>query len=162
VGFRQVGVSFARDARHAGKPKYTFAALVRLAIDGLVSCGGTPLTLVAYLGVLSLLVAFGLTGWLLAGGWSSQTTPQGLGTLAAVVYMGSVQLLSLGVIAEYLRRIFLEVKGRPTYIIGRVTRQGQEPSHANQLPACGRGRVPGGAGARPGPARAAAPGAFGD
>jgi len=124
VGFRQVGVAYERDARHAGQPKYTFKSLVRLAIDGLVSFSGYPLTLVTYLGLFSFLIALVLTGWVLVDAWGRHTAPRGwASTVAAVVYMGAVQLISLGIIAEYLRRIFLEVKGRPTYVIGRVSRQ---------------------------------------
>src|SRR5262249_30238031 len=102
VGFRQIGVPVERDARQAGTPKYTFRALVRLAVDGLVSFSGLPLTLVSYLGAFTLLAALVLTGWIVAEAWGRPGTSHGwASTMMVVLYMGSIQLLSLGVIAEY-------------------------------------------------------------
>jgi dolichol-phosphate mannosyltransferase len=127
VGFRQVGLVYERDARHAGRPKYTLRRLLNLAVDGLVSFSGYPLALVTYLGIFSLFLAIGLTAWVFLDAWSSGTTPRGwASTMVVVVYMGGVQLIGLGIIAEYVRRIFLEVKGRPTYIVGRVSGQADD------------------------------------
>jgi dolichol-phosphate mannosyltransferase len=123
VGFRQIGLPHERDARFAGKPKYTFKALLRLAIDGMVGFSDFPLTLVTYFGIFSFILALGLSGWVLFDALHERTAPRGwASTLAVVLYMGSVQLLSLGIIAEYIRRIFLETKQRPFYIVGRITR----------------------------------------
>jgi glycosyltransferase involved in cell wall biosynthesis len=127
VGFRQVGVVYERDARHAGQPKYTLRRLMNLAVDGLVSFSGYPLALVTYLGIFSLFLAVGLTAWVLLDAWSSGQAPRGwASTMVVAVYMGGVQLIGLGIIAEYVRRIFLEVKGRPTYIVGRVSGRAEE------------------------------------
>jgi dolichol-phosphate mannosyltransferase len=127
VGFRQVGLVYERDARHAGQPKYTFRKLVRLAVDGLVSFSGYPLTIVTYLGVLSLVLALALASWVCFDAWFGHSAPRGWASSIIVsLFMGGVQLVSLGIIAEYLRRIFLEVKGRPTYIVGRVTGSGRK------------------------------------
>ncbi len=127
VGFRQVGVVYERDPRYAGRPKYTLRRLFNLAVDGLVSFSGYPLALVTYLGVFSLFVALGLTAWVLIDAWSSGITPRGwASTMVVVIYMGGVQLIGMGVMAEYVRRIFLEVKGRPTYIVGRTSGRADE------------------------------------
>jgi polyisoprenyl-phosphate glycosyltransferase len=121
VGFKQIGLAYERDARHAGEPKYTLKALVRLALDGLMSFSGFPLTLSTYMGIASLFVAMGLTSWVFLDEWLNPSTPRGwASTIIVVIFMGGVQLVSLGIMAEYQRRIFLEVKGRPTYIVGRV------------------------------------------
>jgi dolichol-phosphate mannosyltransferase len=123
VGFRQTGLCYERDARHAGKPKYTFKALSRLAIDGLVSFSAFPLSLVTYFGLFSLFLALGLTAWVLADALFRSTAPRGWASIMVVMlYLGAVQLLSLGIVAEYVRRIFLESKQRPTYLVTRVTR----------------------------------------
>ena len=123
VGFKQVGLKYERAAREAGQPKYTLKALVRLAVDGLVSFSGYPLHLVTYLGFLTAMMAVGLSVWAFADAISNQATPRGwASTIIVVLFMSSVQLLSLGIIGEYVRRIFLEVKGRPTYIVGAVKR----------------------------------------
>jgi dolichol-phosphate mannosyltransferase len=122
VGFNQIGITYERDARHAGKSKYTLGRLVRLALDGLVNFSGFPLALVAYLGFFSLALALILTAWVCIDGMRDQATPRGwASTIIVVLYMGSVQLLGLGIVAQYLRRIFHEVKQRPTYLVSHVT-----------------------------------------
>jgi dolichol-phosphate mannosyltransferase len=122
VGFRQVGIRYERDPRQAGTSKYGFFALLRLAVDGLVGFSGYPLTLVTQLGIASLLLAVGLTAWVLMDAYWHHTAPRGWASLIVVVlYMSSMQLFSLGIIAEYIRRIFIEAKGRPTYVV-RTTR----------------------------------------
>jgi dolichol-phosphate mannosyltransferase len=121
VGFRQTGLRYERAARSAGQPKYTFRALVRLAVDGLVSFSGSPLTVVTYLGLTSAALALALTVWVVVDALSNQETPRGwASTIIVVLFMSAVQLLSLGVIGEYIRRIFLETKGRPSYIVREV------------------------------------------
>jgi dolichol-phosphate mannosyltransferase len=127
VGLRQTGVYYERDARHAGRPAYTFKALRRLAMDGLVSFSTVPLVLVRRMGMLAAVtaVALGLlvvVGRLVVG--SNRLPPWGWSSLACLILMASsVQLLSLGVIGEYLARIFIEVKRRPTYLIADVVEQ---------------------------------------
>jgi len=126
VGFRQTGLRYERAARAAGEPKYSFRALVRLAIDGLISFSSYPLTLVTYLGMASAVMAVLLTVWVLADAVCNQVTPRGwASTILVVLYMSTVQLISLGIIGEYIRRIFLETKGRPTYIAREVRRHEQ-------------------------------------
>jgi dolichol-phosphate mannosyltransferase len=127
VGFRQVGVCYERAAREAGKPKYTFRALVGLALDGLVSFSSYPLHLVTYLGLAAAGLAGVLGLWALVDALYNAQTPRGwASTIVVVLFMSAVQLISLGIMGEYVRRIFLECKGRPTYIIREVARQGGE------------------------------------
>jgi polyisoprenyl-phosphate glycosyltransferase len=132
VGFRQIGISYERDARHAGESKYSFFALLRLATDGLVGFSGYPLTLVTQLGMASLVLAVGLTVWVLMDAFWHHTAPRGwASTIVVFLYMNSIQLFSLGIIAEYIRRIFLEAKGRPTYIV-RAARGLSPPKEENE------------------------------
>ncbi len=120
VGFRQVGLPYERAARGAGSSKYSLKALIGLAIDGLVSFSSYPLRLVTYLGLATISLAFVLLGWVLFDAWFTQTAPPGwASTIVVVLFMASVQLLSLGIIGEYIRLIFLEVKRRPTYIVAK-------------------------------------------
>ncbi len=117
VGFRQCGVCYDRPARESGQPKYSFRALLRLAIDGLISFSSFPLALATYLGLFSAGVALVLTLWLLLS-WRDPAILQGWTTTVIVVlFMGAAQLLTQGIQGEYIRRIFLECKDRPTYII---------------------------------------------
>jgi glycosyltransferase involved in cell wall biosynthesis len=119
VGFRQTGLAYERAARDAGRPKYALRALVALAVDGLISFSSSPLRLVTRIGLVSALVALGLAVWVVRDAYNHQTAPRGwASTIVIVLFMGSVQLISLGIIGEYIRLIFLETKGRPTYIVG--------------------------------------------
>lgn len=118
AGFRQVGLEYERAGRDLGRPKYTTFALIRLAVDGLVSFSGYPLRTITRLGLLTLVATGGLSVWALIDALAYHTAPPGWASLILVVlFLGSVQLLSLGIIGEYIRLIFLEVKGRPPYIV---------------------------------------------
>ena len=130
VGLKQVGVAYERDARQGGVPQYTLKSLVKLAMDGLVSFSSTPLRWVTRLGVASAVAAVLIGMWVVGVTiyeWNQHIrdrTPRGWASLACVVLlMSSVQLLSLGIIGEYLARIFQEVKGRPTFLIARIEQQ---------------------------------------
>lgn len=128
IGLKQIGVSYERAHRAAGEPSYTFRSLIKLAIDGLVSFSAAPLRLMTRVGLLGVLCAVLLGIWAVAVtiyGWIEETeTPRGWASLACLILgMGSVQLLSLGVIGEYLSRIFLEVKQRPSFLIARISEQ---------------------------------------
>jgi glycosyltransferase involved in cell wall biosynthesis len=128
VGLKQIGVAYERDARQAGVPQYTFKSLVKLAMDGLVSFSSTPLKFVTRVGVASAGAAMLLGFWVIGvtiHEWNlpehARKTPRGWASVACLVLMMSaIQLLSLGIIGEYLARIFQEVKGRPTFLIARI------------------------------------------
>lgn len=127
IGLRQAGIAYERDARAAGVPQYTLAKLLKLAMDGLVSFSAAPLRWVMRLGVLSLVCSMALGAWVVAStviAWlypSATRTPRGWASLACIVLAASAtQMISLGVIGEYLSRIFAEVKGRPTFLIASV------------------------------------------
>jgi dolichol-phosphate mannosyltransferase len=117
VGFRQVPLEYDRDARAAGAPKYTFRALVRLAVDGLVGFSSAPLQVITYLGLLAATVALGLTLWVAWDAFTTQSAPRGwASTIIVVLFMGAIQMINQGIMGAYIRRLFLEVKGRPTYV----------------------------------------------
>jgi dolichol-phosphate mannosyltransferase len=127
AGYRQRGIRYERAARNAGRPKYTFRALVRLAFDGLVGFSSFPLALIGYLGFFTLAAALLAGGFLAVDGLFRQQAPAGWSvTLLAVLLVGSLNLLSLGIVGQYVRRIFLETKGRPTYIVASL-RQREAP-----------------------------------
>lgn len=118
VGFRQIGVRYERHMREAGKPKYTFRALLRLALDGLISFSAYPLNLVSYLAMFSAGLTVLLVLWTIWNSLARPETPRGwASTMIVVLFTSTIQLLCLGIVAEYIRRIFLECKGRPTYIL---------------------------------------------
>ncbi|CAN5194134.1 glycosyltransferase family 2 protein [soil metagenome] len=116
VGFKQIGVEYERDRRAAGVPKYTLRRLIGLAVDGLFNFSAFPLRLITGTAFVSLFAATILTAFAIA-------TPSQILTLLAIVCgFSGVQFLALSIVGEYLRRILLEVKGRPTYIVADVVR----------------------------------------
>ncbi len=121
VGLRQSGVEYERDARAAGVPQYTLAKLIKLAMDGLVSFSSVPLKMIMRLGFLSVGISLLLAIWvLLAAIYDIKTLRGWASTACLILFTSAVQMISLGVIGEYLSRIFLEVKGRPTFLIGSI------------------------------------------
>ena len=118
VGFRQVGVPFERPARLAGTPKYRLRHLVGLAISGYVGFSSLPLRAAAWLGICAALLGFGLAGWVIATKLADIPSPRGWASTAALIlFVGGLQLMVLGVIGEYLGRVYDEVRQRPTYLL---------------------------------------------
>jgi glycosyltransferase involved in cell wall biosynthesis len=125
VGFNAIGVPYERPQRAAGSSKFNLWRLWNFALDGVVSFSTAPLRAWFYVGVVIAAVAvlyalFIVTRVLLFG----IDTPGYASLLIAVLLMGAIQLLSLGIIGEYLGRLFLEVKGRPIYVIEGVYENG--------------------------------------
>ncbi len=122
VGFRQTAVKFERDARFAGEVKYTFRKSLRLAINSLVSFSKVPLRLSTYLGLFSAFLALAMA--ILVLYWRLYQPHSPLTGLAAIVmailFLGSVQLVCIGILGEYIGRIYEEVKGRPLYTLAEV------------------------------------------
>ncbi|MCG8352448.1 MAG: glycosyltransferase family 2 protein [Chloroflexales bacterium] len=124
VGFKQIGVPYKRDARKAGETKYPLRKMLKFAMDGITSFSYLPLQLATYMGfvvaALSLLFLIAVFVLRLAAANPDPTTAAFYGqasTLVTVLFLGSVQLIFLGVIGEYLGRIYDEVKRRPLYIV---------------------------------------------
>jgi dolichol-phosphate mannosyltransferase len=120
VGFRQVGVAIDRAPRHAGQPKFTLPKLVALALDGLIGFSEGPTRPAGVLGALGLVGAgLGLAAaagrCLLAAHWP----PGWVWVVLTIMLSGSMQLLFIAIVGEYVSRIFQEVNGRPTYLIQR-------------------------------------------
>jgi polyisoprenyl-phosphate glycosyltransferase len=123
VGFRQTAVQFERDPRFAGKEKYTFGKSLALAINGIVSLSKMPLKLATYLGTISAIVALLMIVMVLYWRLFNLATPLIGYTLItiALFFLGSVQLLCLGILGEYIGRIYEEVKGRPIYTVKEIS-----------------------------------------
>lgn len=121
VGFRQVGIQYERAARCAGDSKYSWSALTRLALDGLVGFSGLPINLVLWLGLGVTGLAVCATLGIIVAACFWKAMPATWATMLLVVlYLGAVQLVGLGIVGEYVGRIFDEAKGRPTYIVREV------------------------------------------
>ena len=128
VGYDQVGVRYVREARHAGVTKFPMRRMLAFAADGIVSFSTVPLRLVMMLGffvsfVSVLAAGFGVVAKIasfdVVPGWASIVVPMGI--------IGGVQLVVLGVIGEYIARIYDEVKQRPLYLVREVVRSDTRP-----------------------------------
>jgi dolichol-phosphate mannosyltransferase len=118
AGFRQIALPYDRAARHAGESKYPVTKMVHFAMDGIISFSLVPLKLAIWTGFIAIWIA--VAGIIVAildrllekgltRGWAS--------LFVAVLFMGGVQLVSLGILGEYLGRIYTEVKRRPLYVV---------------------------------------------
>jgi dolichol-phosphate mannosyltransferase len=134
VGFRQVGLEVERAERAAGTSKYNFLRLLRLAFDGIFSFSTMPLRAATFMGLAVLACAVFYTGYAVYVRLILDRSPVGFTAqlLITVVLLG-IQLIILGVMGEYIGRIYEEVKRRPIYIIGRTVRDDAGaaiPNHA--------------------------------
>jgi glycosyltransferase involved in cell wall biosynthesis len=120
VGFRSIAVPFHVHGRRNGCSSFGVAALFRLALTGLVSFSDLPLRIWSSLGFAIALAAMGYGLWLLEEVWLDGVTVPGWATLAvSLMFFSGVQLISVGILGEYLARVFSEVKQRPHYIVAR-------------------------------------------
>ncbi len=118
VGFKKKEFLYDRDPRAAGTTKYNYGRLVNLAIDGITSFTTAPLRISTYVGAFVSFVAFVYIVYLLLRPLFGVNTGSGYSsTLAVILFLGGVQLLSLGIIGEYIGRIFNETKRRPLYFV---------------------------------------------
>ena len=118
VGFRQARLEFDRETRLAGEPKYSLPKLFRLALDGILNFSRVPLRLATLSGLAAVL--FGILYLFYVGlAWMmNATSPRGFISLAVlIIFFGGVQLLSIGIIGEYVGQVFDEVKGRPLTVV---------------------------------------------
>ena len=120
IGFKSVGVSFEVAARASGSSKFSYRTLTRFALDGLTSFSTTPLRVWTFTGVaVSIFALASAVYFIIRTAVLGVDVPGYASLIVSVTFFAGVQLLSLGVIGEYIGRIFAEVKGRPLYIVAR-------------------------------------------
>ena len=122
VGFKQIVVEYKRSARIAGETKYPFRKMLRLALNAVTGFSYFPLQVATFFGFFSAgiaILAMPVVIYLRASG--SQTFFGQASTLLAVLFLGGVQLISLGILGEYIGRLYDEAKGRPLYIVRETT-----------------------------------------
>jgi dolichol-phosphate mannosyltransferase len=126
VGFNQTGVEYDRDERHSGTTKYPVSKMLRFAVDGITSFSDVPLRFASYLGFSASVVAFVyalvIIGFKVFSLNPPAYTPGWASTIVAVLFLGGVQLIGIGILGEYIGRIYDEVKGRPLYLIRDIER----------------------------------------
>lgn len=127
LGGRQVPLLYDRDSRYAGETKYTLRKMIRFAIDGITGFSAAPLKLATMFALLagSLAVMLGL--YTIVGYTFFHPVPGWTSTLVVILFFSAAQLLSLGIIGEYLGRIYMQSKGRPLFIISEVVSEAPGP-----------------------------------
>jgi polyisoprenyl-phosphate glycosyltransferase len=127
IGFPQTGLTYSRDKRFAGETKYPYRKMIKFAFDGITSFSTVPLKLATWSGYGASLLAFlyllsvfvqKLLGYTVEG-WAT--------IMVAMLFLGGVQLVCLGILGEYLGRIFNEVKPRPMYVVEEILQSSPDP-----------------------------------
>jgi dolichol-phosphate mannosyltransferase len=118
AGFRQSGIEYDRDPRFAGEPQMSLARLIELALDGIFSFSNVPLRLAVFVGLFVAILAFiGGLVVLYAKLFTDKAILGWASTIISILFVGGMVLLTLGIIGEYVGRIYEEVKNRPLYVI---------------------------------------------
>ncbi len=130
IGFSQTTVEYERDARHAGVTKYPLIKSVALALNAITSFSGTPLRFIFYLGTVLCTLSVGIGIYLFIVWNFIQTSPMHAGTTyltLAIFFVSGLQMLCMGILGQYLRRVFDEIKNRPLYLIKQSNLLPQKP-----------------------------------
>lgn len=138
VGFRQTGLAYERASRFAGEPKYTLSKLIKLALDGIINFSYRPLQLIMSIGVLlamasvlgsAFVIVQYVTNWTIMGfnphqarGWTS--------LIFVLLFFSAVQLICIGILGEYIGRLFEEVKQRPAWVVKKRLNFGDSTADA--------------------------------
>ena len=121
VGFKSTSVYYERHERIAGESHYPLKKMLALAFDGITSLSVKPIRMITGLGLVVTIISFLLIIWAIVGKIQGSTVSGWSSTISIICFLGGVQLLSLGIIGEYIGKIYLETKARPRYIISERT-----------------------------------------
>ena len=136
VGFKQIGITYDRAPRAGGNTKYPLREMIRLASDALFGFSRLPLQLSVAIGLFLSAACFAYGAVAVWSRWAhDQPIPEWNSLIVAIVFVGGVQLVSLGIIGEYIGRIYEEVRQRPLYIIEKITGPGRLPPHTSPITA---------------------------
>jgi dolichol-phosphate mannosyltransferase len=128
IGFTQTAVPYERDARFAGTTKYSMRKMLRFSLDAMTSFSWVPLQLATLLGFLFSAIALLAVPLVIALRLAGETIPGFATVLCLILLIGGIQLITVGIIGEYVGRIYDEVKGRPLYLVRETRNLGPEPA----------------------------------
>ncbi|MBP5937593.1 glycosyltransferase family 2 protein [Streptomyces sp. LBUM 1476] len=121
LGFPSGEVTYEREARTAGHSKYPLGRMIRLAVDSVTGFSAAPLRIATWLGAFAFLVCLGLIGYTLWAHAYEETVPGWTSLFTGVLFIGAVQLICVGLLGEYVGRIYTAVQNRPTYFVATDT-----------------------------------------
>ena len=126
VGFRTATVEYERHERMAGRSHYPLRSMINLAINGITSLSIKPITVITTVGMIASLIGFIGIIWAIVGFFAHNTVTGWASTTVIILFMGGIQMMSLGVIGEYVGKTYMETKRRPRYIISERTWEPRE------------------------------------
>ena len=126
VGFKSTCVTYDRNERLAGKSKYPLKKMLKLAANGITNLSVKPIHLIFLIGIISVLISLGGIIWSIVAYFLNSTVAGWSSIMAAIFFFGGIQILCIGVIGEYIGKIYLETKARPRYIISKKTDESNE------------------------------------
>ncbi|HET7108880.1 MAG TPA: glycosyltransferase family 2 protein [Candidatus Acidoferrum sp.] len=133
VGFRQIGIPVERAERHSGKSKYSLIRLLKLAADGIFAFSIVPIRAAALIGATVMFLSFLYVCYAIYAKMFLHQSPQGFtALLVAITFLSGIMFFFVGIIGEYVGRIYEETKARPQYIIGRIVGKSVTQSESNQ------------------------------
>lgn len=126
IGFKQIGVEYDRDDRKEGDTKYSLLKLIKLALNGIFNFSEFPVKFISILGVITIIISLSYLSFTLFKQAVYGVVPEGFtGIIFTIILFGGVQLLSIGILGEYILRIFFQVKERPLFIVKRKIKNGE-------------------------------------
>jgi dolichol-phosphate mannosyltransferase len=126
IGFKQTALPYQREERYRGSTKYPFSKMLKFALDGLTSFSTAPLKLATWLGYATASLAFLYLLSVFIQKWLGQTVHGWATIMVALLFLGGVQMICLGILGEYLGRIFNEIKPRPVYIVEETLERAEQ------------------------------------
>jgi glycosyltransferase involved in cell wall biosynthesis len=125
VGFKQIGIAYERDARAAGETKYTFRKLLKLASDGIFNFSAIPLRIILQIGLYAILLSLFYLGFAIIYDSYIEQLPTGFITIVfLLIILNGTILLSLGILGQYIIRIFNQVNNRPLFVVNNIIQDG--------------------------------------
>lgn len=121
VGFKSTSVSYDRTERLAGKSKYPLKKMLKLAVNGITNLSVKPIHLIFLIGIISVLLSIAGIIWSIVAYFLNSTVAGWSSIIAIICFFGGIQILCIGVIGEYIGKIYMETKARPRYIISKKT-----------------------------------------
>ena len=126
VGFQSTSVFYERKERLAGKSKYPFRKMLALALNGITSLSVRPLRIITVLGIFTFLMSIGFILWSVIAACTGNTVPGWASMLSVFSFFGGVEILSVGILGEYVGKIYMETKHRPKYIVEKRSEEGKK------------------------------------
>ncbi len=130
MGFKQAVVEYTAPARFSGKSKYSFLKMFRFAADGITSFSAKPLRISFFAGLIVSFIGLLYAIYAVVEYFGGKTTPGWTSTLVSILIIGGIQLISIGIIGEYLARVFNEAKNRPMYLVKQYTSNDSDKNNA--------------------------------